>query len=116
MPTYDYRCESCEHRFELAQSIKDDPLAVCPDCGEATLVKVFGVPGIAFKGSGFYKTDNRSSSSSSGGSTGANGSSSTSSDGDSGSSSSASSSSTGSDSASGSTSSSTGSSSSSSSD
>ena len=65
MPTYDYRCEACEHRFELTQSIKDDPITVCPTCGEEAVVKVFGVPGIAFKGSGFYKTDNRSSSSSS---------------------------------------------------
>ncbi len=65
MPTYDYRCDSCGHRFELTQSIKDDPITVCPNCGEEAVVKVFGVPGIAFKGSGFYKTDNRSSSSSS---------------------------------------------------
>ncbi len=65
MPTYDYRCESCEHRFELTQSIKDDPITVCPECGEETVVKVFGVPGISFKGSGFYKTDNRSSAGSS---------------------------------------------------
>lgn len=75
MPTYDYRCESCDHRFELTQSIKDDPITICPNCGAEAVVKVFGVPGIAFKGSGFYKTDNRasSSSSSSGGSSGSNG-------------------------------------------
>lgn len=65
MPTYDYRCDSCEHRFELVQSIKDDAITECPNCGEQAVKKVFGVPGIAFKGSGFYKTDNRSSSSSS---------------------------------------------------
>ncbi len=108
MPTYDYRCDSCEHRFELTQSIKDDPITVCPECGEETVVKVFGVPGIAFKGSGFYKTDNRSSSKSSGSS---DSSSSSSSNGDSKASSSSSDSSS-----SASTTSSTGSSSSSSSD
>lgn len=75
MPTYDYRCDACGHRFEMTQSIKDDPITICPNCGAEAVVKVFGVPGIAFKGSGFYKTDNRasSSSSSSGGSSGGNG-------------------------------------------
>ena len=101
MPTYDYRCDSCEHRFELTQSIKDDPITVCPNCGEEAVVKVFGVPGIAFKGSGFYKTDNRSSSSAS--SSAGAGSSSSSSNGDSGGSSSSSSDSSSSGSSSGST-------------
>ena len=83
MPTYDYRCDACGHRFEMTQSIKDDPITICPNCGAEAVVKVFGVPGIAFKGSGFYKTDNRASSSS-----GSSGSSSSGSNGDSGSSSS----------------------------
>lgn len=50
----------------------DDPLTECPECGEPSLAKVFGVPAIAFKGSGFYKTDTRGSSakSASGSSTG----------------------------------------------
>jgi hypothetical protein len=41
------------------QSIKDDALTICPECG-GTLRKVFGLPGIVLKGGGFYKTDNRS--------------------------------------------------------
>src|SRR5687768_3620220 len=59
MPTYEYRCKSCEHELEVQQSFTDDPLTQCPACGEATLRKVFGNIAVTFKGSGFYKTDNR---------------------------------------------------------
>src|SRR5688500_20204422 len=59
MPTYEYRCKSCEHELEVQQSFTDDPLPQCPACGEATLRKVFGNIAVTFKGSGFYKTDNR---------------------------------------------------------
>lgn len=65
MPTYEYRCKSCDHGFDIVQSFADDALTTCPECGQETLKKVFGNVGIAFKGSGFYKTDSRSSSSSS---------------------------------------------------
>lgn len=64
MPTYEYACKSCGHRLEVAQKFTDDPLTECPDC-EGPLRKVFGNVGITFKGSGFYKTDSRSSSKSS---------------------------------------------------
>ncbi len=59
MPTYEYRCKSCGEHLEVVQSFKDDPLTECPACG-GDLRKVFGSIGIAFKGSGFYKTDSRS--------------------------------------------------------
>ena len=61
MPTYEYACKSCGEHLEVVQSFKDDALTECPACGGA-LRKVFGSIGIAFKGSGFYKTDSRSSS------------------------------------------------------
>ena len=64
MPTYEYRCKSCGHGFEIVQSFSDDALTTCPEC-EGPLRKVFGNVGITFKGSGFYKTDSRSSSGSS---------------------------------------------------
>ena len=64
MPTYEYACRECEHHFEVVQSFKDDPLTDCPNCSVAALRKVFHPIGISFKGSGFYKTDSRSSSSS----------------------------------------------------
>jgi putative FmdB family regulatory protein len=61
VPTYEYRCKDCEHTFDVVQAFTDDALTECPSCG-GTLRKVFGNVGITFKGSGFYKTDSRSSS------------------------------------------------------
>jgi putative FmdB family regulatory protein len=73
MPTYEYVCKSCGDRLEVQQRFTDDPLTECPTC-EGPLRKVFGNVGIAFKGSGFYKTDSRSGSGSkSSGSSSSNG-------------------------------------------
>jgi putative FmdB family regulatory protein len=58
MPTYEYACKNCGEHLEVVQSFKDEPLTECPAC-RGTLRKVFGSIGIAFKGSGFYKTDSR---------------------------------------------------------
>ena len=74
MPTYEYRCKECGEHLEVVQAFTDDPLTECPACG-GPLRKVFGNIGITFKGSGFYKTDSRSSSSSSKSSTSESGSS-----------------------------------------
>ncbi len=63
MPTYEYVCRQCGDHLEVVQSFTDDALTECPNCG-GVLKKVFGNIGIVFKGSGFYKTDSRSSSSS----------------------------------------------------
>lgn len=61
MPTYDYECSGCEHRFEQFQKITDDPLAVCPKCKRKKLIRLFGTgAAVVFKGSGFYQTDYRS--------------------------------------------------------
>ncbi len=60
MPTYEYACKSCGEHIDVVQSFSDDELTTCPSCG-GPLRKVFGSIGIAFKGSGFYKTDSRSS-------------------------------------------------------
>lgn len=68
MPTYEYRCRECGEHLEVVQSFSDDPLTECPAC-TGPLRKVFNSVGIAFKGSGFYKNDSRSSSSSSSSST-----------------------------------------------
>lgn len=61
MPTYSYACQNCGHAFDIRQSFSDDALTVCPECDEPRLRKVIHPVGIAFKGSGFYKTDSRSS-------------------------------------------------------
>ena len=60
MPTYTYQCESCGVRFDQYQKFTEDPLVVCPECGEPALRKVYQPVGIVFKGKGFYATDNRS--------------------------------------------------------
>jgi putative FmdB family regulatory protein len=72
MPLYEYRCRDCGHQFEIQQSLSDDTLSECPACAGA-LRKVFSPVGIAFKGSGFYKTDSRSSTGSGGGSSSSSG-------------------------------------------
>ena len=59
MPTYDYRCTACAHRFEARQSFHDDPVAQCPTCGEKS-ERLITTVAVHFKGSGFYKTDYKS--------------------------------------------------------
>ncbi len=59
MPTYDYECDSCGHRFELFQSMTDEPARTCPKCGGGVR-RLIGVgAGFIFKGAGFYSTDYR---------------------------------------------------------
>ena len=63
MPTYDYVCNECGHRWELFQSIKANPVRKCPECGRLRAKRIIGPgAGIIFKGSGFYQTDYRSAS------------------------------------------------------
>ena len=58
VPTYQYACTACDHRFDAVQSFSDASLTECPVCG-GQLRKVFSSVGIVFKGSGFYRTDSR---------------------------------------------------------
>jgi len=63
MPTYDYECNTCDHRFEVFQQITAKPIKKCPVCGKNTAKRLIGTGGgIIFKGSGFYQTDYRSES------------------------------------------------------
>lgn len=64
MPTYQYACTACGHRFEAVQSFSDSALTECPECA-GKLRKLFGSVGVVFKGSGFYRTDSRNGSSAS---------------------------------------------------
>ena len=64
MPTYEYRCQDCNHQFEKFQSITDLPLEVCPKCGGHIKRMITGGSGLIFKGSGFYITDYKKSSTS----------------------------------------------------
>lgn len=57
MPTYEYECVNCGHRFELFQKITDNPIDKCPKCKEKVIRLIGSGGGIIFKGSGFYATD-----------------------------------------------------------
>jgi putative FmdB family regulatory protein len=67
VPTYQYACTNPDgkHQFEVVQSFTDAPVSACPECG-SPVRKVYGSVGVVFKGSGFYRTDSRSTASSSG--------------------------------------------------
>lgn len=61
MPTYEYECGACGHRFEKFQSMTEKAVKKCPQCGKNKAGRVIsGGAGVLFKGSGFYQTDYRS--------------------------------------------------------
>jgi putative FmdB family regulatory protein len=55
MPIYEYRCPN-GHEFEVFQSMAEDPISRCKECG-APVERVFHSVAVHFKGSGFYTTD-----------------------------------------------------------
>ncbi len=63
MPTYEYRCDACDHEWEEFQSITAKPTKECPDCKKQKAKRIISAGGgLIFKGSGFYQTDYRSES------------------------------------------------------
>ena len=62
MPTYQYKCNKCDYRFEEFQLITESPISRCPRCQGAVERLITGGAGFLFKGSGFYITDYRSES------------------------------------------------------
>jgi putative FmdB family regulatory protein len=61
VPTYEYACESCGKRFEKREGFDAPARQKCQFCGKAKAQRVLFAPPVVFKGSGFYKTDNRGS-------------------------------------------------------
>ncbi|MDD5129929.1 MAG: zinc ribbon domain-containing protein [Candidatus Omnitrophica bacterium] len=61
MPTYEYECLSCKHRFEVLQSITAKPKTKCPKCGKKLKKLISSAGGFIFKGTGFYATDYKKS-------------------------------------------------------
>jgi putative FmdB family regulatory protein len=55
VPIYEYRCAN-GHEFEVFQSMSEDPVSACVECGAAA-ERVLSAPAVHFKGSGFYTTD-----------------------------------------------------------
>jgi putative FmdB family regulatory protein len=64
MPTYDYTCAACGHRFEVVHGVHGHGPEACPSCGGGPVRKAFAPPTVVFKGSGWAKVDRRSSSAS----------------------------------------------------
>jgi len=61
MPTYDYQCDDCGHRFEQFQKMSDAPVRTCPECGGKVNRLIGTGAAVIFKGSGFHSTDYRHS-------------------------------------------------------
>lgn len=57
MPIYEYACDACGHELEALQSISDEPLADCPECGKPALRKRISASAFRLKGGGWYETD-----------------------------------------------------------
>jgi len=62
MPTYEYKCKKCGNTFEKFQSIKEEPIKKCKICGGEVYRLISKNGNFILKGSGYYSTDNRSSS------------------------------------------------------
>jgi putative FmdB family regulatory protein len=60
MPIYEYQCTQCSHQFDALQKISDDPLTLCPQCGQSSLQKLVSAAGFQLKGNGWYATDFKS--------------------------------------------------------
>ena len=57
MPIYEYACKNCGHTLDELQKMSDDPLVVCPECGEPKLKRLISAPRFRLKGEGWYETD-----------------------------------------------------------
>ena len=42
MPTYDYECRECGHRWELFQRMSENPKRKCPECGRLKAKRLIG--------------------------------------------------------------------------
>ena len=58
MPIYVYRCDSCDNEFEERQSFDDEPLTICPTCGNEIHRVIFASP-VHYKSAGFATTEAR---------------------------------------------------------
>jgi putative FmdB family regulatory protein len=63
MPIYEYQCQACDHEFEALQKMSEDQLIQCPECQKPELKKLISASGFRLKGSGWYESDFKKSSS-----------------------------------------------------
>lgn len=57
MPIFDYRCQACDHTFDILQKLGAEPLTDCPECGQAELKKLLSAPAFHLKGKGWRNSD-----------------------------------------------------------
>lgn len=57
MPIYEYSCSNCNHQFEVIQKINDEPVKVCPECSNKTVIRLVSPTSFQLKGTGWYVTD-----------------------------------------------------------
>jgi len=57
MPTYDYQCQDCGHRFEFFQQMSEKPLTGCPECGGSVRRLIGTGAGVLVKDSGGSGTE-----------------------------------------------------------
>ena len=57
MPIYEYKCDKCDHQFEILQKINDEPAKTCPQCNADRLRKLVSAAAFKLKGTGWYETD-----------------------------------------------------------
>ena len=50
MPTYEYECAACGHKFERFQRMSEGPLKQCPKCGGAVRRLIGGGAAVILKG------------------------------------------------------------------
>ena len=60
MPIYEYQCTECGYQTEVLQKISDDPMKICPECGQPTMKKLVSAAAFRLKGGGWYETDFKS--------------------------------------------------------
>ena len=53
MPIYEYKCDACNHQFDLRQKFSDPPAERCPKCGGLVRKMVSSVS-FSLKGGGWH--------------------------------------------------------------
>ena len=56
MPTYEYKCNSCEHEWEENQKISDEAIKICPECDKESAKRLISLNGFVLKGSGWFNS------------------------------------------------------------
>lgn len=52
---YEYKCDSCGKKLEMDQSINDEPLKMCSNCGHCSLMRQISVCSFVLKGESWAK-------------------------------------------------------------